>query len=172
MERVAKIVAMASVAGAVVLLSGCSTTMAATEKYPFDLKKRHIAKHYDNDYYYRPNHSWSYKLNKNHANLNNVASGGLLNCKENDIWFISIDDRPEEEKIRYRYFISLSKAQLEDMKGDLTEIPRRDSKEFKDLREIDTQMAQQGLIGCAGRIPKDQVEKIIPMSEVVAIPSS
>ena len=161
----------ASVAGIALLLSGCTTTPAVAEKSTFDSSKRHIVKHYKDAYYYRPNQAWSYKLNANSANFNNVASGGLLECKENDIWFLSIADRAEERKIRDRYFIGLSKFDLEDMKSDPTLIPRRDSKEFKDLMEIDRQMAEQDLIGCAGQIPANQVEKIIPMSEVVTIPS-
>ncbi len=171
METVAKLVAIAGVSGVMLVLSGCAMTSVATEKPPFDIKKQHILKHYEDVYYYRPNQSWSYKLDANSANLNNVASGGLLNCKEDDIWFRSIQDGAEEEKIRYRYMISLSKSQLEDMKDDPTFIPRRDSKEFKDLIEIDTQMAQQNLIGCSSEIPKEQVEKIMPVSDVIAIPS-
>ena len=172
MKAVAKMASIASVVGTVLLVSGCTTTSAVAEKKAFDINKRHIVKHYEDAYYYRPNHSWSYKLSEYSANLNNVASGGLLTCKENDIWFISINDRAEEKKIRYRYFISLAKSQLEKMWSDPTFIPRRDSKEFKDLIKIDTQMAQQGLIGCSGKIPKERIEKIIPVSEVIAVPSS
>lgn len=166
MRAVAKIV---GVAGAALVLSGCASTPVATEKYAFDINKRHIVQYYEDEYHYRPNHSWSYKLDENSANLNNIAAGGYLTCEENDIWFISMEDREEEKKIRYRYFISLSKSQLNDMKDDPTFIPRRDSKEFKELIEIDTRMAKQDLIGCSGKLPKNQVEKITSLSDVVSI---
>ena len=165
------VVKIASVVGVALLLNGYATTLVAAEAYSFDKNKQHIVQHYGGDYHYRPNHAWSYKLDKNSAHLNNVASGGLLTCKENDIWYISTHDRAEEKKIRYRYFISLSKFDLNDMKKDPTFIPRRDSKEFNALIEIDTQMVQQGLIGCSGKIPKGQIEKILPMSDAISIPS-
>ena len=159
--------------GTVLLLSGCNnTTPTVQNNQAFNVKQQHIIKHYEDAYYYRPNNAWSYKQSANSANLNNVASGDILKCKENDIWFISNQDRAPEKKIRYRYTISLSKSQLNKMKEDPDYIPRRYSKEFKDLTEIDTQMAKKGLIGCAGQIPKERIEKILPQSEVLTVPSS
>ena len=155
------------------LMNGCSSnTPAVQNKQAFNLKQLHIVKHYKDSYHYRPNNAWSYKQSANSANLNNVTSGGKLQCKENDIWYISNHDRAPEKKIRYRYLISLAKSQLNKMKEEPEYIPRRDSQEFKDLIEIDTQMAKQGLIGCAGQIPKEVIEKILPQSEVISIPQS
>ena len=152
------------------LLNGCNNTPTVQNKQTFDLNQQNIIKHYKDAYYYRPANAWSYKLSANSANLNNVASGGILKCKENDIWFISNDDRAPEKKIRYRYMISLSKSQLNKMEDESEYIPRRDSKEFKDLIGIDTQMAKRGLIGCRHQIPKERIEKILPQSEVIEIP--
>lgn len=159
----------AVVAGVIILLNGCNNTPSVENTQAFDLKKQHIAKHYKDAYYFKPNNSWSYKLNANGATLNNVASGGVLTCKENSIWFISNADRSEEEKIRYKYFISLSKSSLNKMREDPDFIPRRNSKEFKDLMEIDTKMAKQGLVGCSDQISQERMEKILPASSVVAI---
>ena len=154
-------------------LIGCNNaTPTVQNKQTFDLNHQNIVKHYKDAYYYRPSNAWSYKLSANSANLNNVASGGILKCKENDIWFISNNDRAPEKKIRYRYTISLSKSQLNKMEEDSEFIPRRDSKEFQDLVEIDTEMAKKGLIGCRNQIPKDRIEKILPQSEVIEIPQS
>lgn len=166
------IVKVAVAACVALLLSGCdnATPAAQHNKQAFDLKKQHIVKHYKDAYYYRPNNAWSYKLSANSANLNSVTSGGHLKCQENDIWFISNSDRAPEKKIRYRYYISLAKLQLNKMEEDPNYIPRRDSKEFKDLIEIDTQMAKQGLIGCSSQIPKGRIENILPQGEVVSIP--
>jgi len=167
-----EVVKIASVAGVVLLVSGCAATSGATEKYPFDINKRYIAQYDEETYYYRPKHSWSYRLTANNAHINTIASSELITCKKDDIWYISMNERAEEESIRYRYFISLSKSQLMKMEDNSTYIPRRDSKEFNDLVEIDTRMAQQDLIGCSSKLPKEQIEKITPMSDTIAIPSS
>ncbi len=151
------------IAGVVVialLLSGCTGTSSVEKEYAYDSSKRQIAQYDDESYYYRPDHSWSHRLDENSANLNSVASSGLLTCKEDDIWFISLNEREKEGKIRYRYMISLAKSQLMEMKDDSTYIPRRDSKEFKDLIAIDTQMAEQGLIGCSSQLSKEEFAKI------------
>lgn len=152
------------------LLNGCNNTPTVQKTQAFDLNKQNIVKHYKDAYYYRPSNAWSYKLSANSANLNNVTSNGILKCKENDIWFISNNNRAPEQKIRYKYTISLSKSQLNKMEEDTEFIPRRDSKEFHDLIEIDTQMAKRGLIGCRHQIPKERIEKILPQSEVIEIP--
>ncbi|MEA2048517.1 MAG: hypothetical protein U9O64_08760 [Campylobacterota bacterium] len=154
------------------LLDGCNSTPTVQNTQAFNVNQQNIVKHYKDAYYYRPSNAWSYKLSANSANLNNVASGGILKCKENDIWFISNNDRNPEKNIRYRYMISLSKAQLNKMEDEPEYIPRRDSKEFHDLIEIDTQMAKKGLIGCRHQIPKGRIEKILPQSEVIEIPQS
>ncbi len=148
------------VAGAIVFLGGCADVLSIDKQYVYNANKRHVVQYGDDNYYYRPDHSWSQRLNANKANLNSVASSGLLSCKENDIWYISINDREEEGKIRYRYMISLAKSQLIDIENNATYIPRRDSKEFKDLIEIDTQMAHHGLIGCSSRISKNEILKL------------
>lgn len=146
--------------GAALLTSGCVSTSSIEKKHPYSSDKGHIAEYDKETYYYKPDHSWSHRLDANTAHINSVASGGLITCKEDDIWFISLNERAEEGKIRYRYFISLAKSQLMDMKDDPNYIPREDSKEFKDLIEIDTQMAQQGLIGCSEKLSKQEVAKI------------
>jgi len=165
------IVKAASTLGLIALLSGCVKTPDLKDGYTYDVKKIHIIKYQDESYHYRPDHTWSYKLNANSANMNNVTSGGILSCKEGDIWFISLKDREEERKIRYRYFISLSKFQLNDMREDPHFIPRENSKEFKNLIRMDTEYAKQGLIGCSGKIPKAEMEKIIPQSRAISVPA-
>ena len=142
------------------LFTGCVSTSSVDKKYPYDINKRHIAQYNEDENYFRPDYSWSHRLDANTANLNSVASSGLLSCKENDLWFISMNEREEEAKVRYRYFISLAKSQLDEMEDNATYIPRRDSKEFKDLIEIDTTMARQGLIGCSERISEEQFAKL------------
>jgi len=146
--------------GLMMFLSGCSNTASAEKEYAYDINEHQLIHYNDENYYYRPNYSWSQVLNANTANLNNVASGNILDCKENDIWFISLNEREKEGKVRYRYTISLAKNQLMKMEDNATYIPRRDSKEFKDLIEIDTQMARQGLIGCSSMISKEAFAKI------------
>lgn len=146
--------------GLMLFLSGCSNTASAEKEYAYNINKHHLIHYNSKEYYYAPNHSWSQILNANAANLNNVASGDILDCKENDIWFISLNEREKEEKVRYRYIISLAKNQLMKMEDNATYIPRRNSKEFKDLTETDTQMAHKGLIGCSGRISKESFSKI------------
>ena len=153
-------VRMTGIVGIVLLVSGCTGTSSVEKQYPYDTNKRHIAQYDEENYYSRPDHSWSQILDANSAHLNSVASSGLLTCKEGDIWFISMNERAEEGKIRYRYMISLAKSQLDEMKDDPTYIPRRDSKEFEDLIEIDTQMARQGLIGCSARLSTEQMAKM------------
>ena len=153
-------VKMGAIAGILLLVNGCTGTSSVEKEYTFDSNKRHIDQYDKESYYYEPDHSWSHRLDANTANLNSVASSGLLICKEDDIWFISMNERGEEGKIRYRYMISLAKSQLMEMEDNATYIPRRDSKEFKDLIEIDTQMARQGLIGCATKISKEEFSKI------------
>ena len=148
-------------AGVILFLAGCADSASIGKQYAYDVNKRHVAQHDKDNYYYRPDNSWSKRLKANEANLNSVASSGLLSCKENDIWFISMNEREEEGKIRYRYMISLAKSQLIDMENNATYIPRRDSKEFKDLIKIDTQMAGQGLIGCSGKLSKEEVSRSI-----------
>lgn len=160
-----------STLGTVVLLSGCVNTPTPTEEYTYDSNKVHIIKYQDESYHYRPNHSWSYKLNANSANMNNITSGGVLSCKEGDVWYISLKDREEERKIRYRYFISLSKLQINEMREDSTFIPRENSKEFKNLVRMDSEYAKLGLIGCSGKIPKAEIEKIIPQSSAINVPT-
>lgn len=154
-----------------IMLSACVSTPTSMQKYVFDKNKIHILKYQEEGYYYRPNHSWSYILHANSANMNNITSGGILSCKENDIWYISIKDREEERKIRYRYFISLSKFQLNDMRKDSTFIPRENSKEFKNLVRMDTEYAKLGLIGCSSKIPKAEIEKILPQSSAISLPT-
>ncbi len=155
------LIKIATVTGVALLLSGCTSGSTFTGKqYAYDINKRHIAQYDENNYYYRPNNSWSVKLDANTAHINSVASSGLLKCKENDIWFISLNEREEEGAIRYRYLLSLAKLQLMDMKDDASYIPRRDSREFKDLIDIDTQMVRQGLIGCSKRMSKTEVSHI------------
>jgi hypothetical protein len=157
-------------AGIIVFLGGCTDIASADRQYAYDINKRHIVQYGEDNYYYRPDNSWSQRLNANEANLNNVASSGKLHCRENDIWFISMNDREKEGKIRYRYMISLAKSQLMKMENNATYIPRRDSKEFKDLIKIDTQMAHQSLIGCSSRISKKEIAKIgISLPPVVPI---
>ncbi len=146
--------------GVVSLLGGCLGSSSVEKKYPYDSNKRHIVEYDEETYYYRPDNSWSHILDANTAHLNSVVSGGLLTCGEDDIWFISLDDRADEGKIRYRYFISLAKSQLMDMEDDSEYIPRDDSKEFQDLIEIDTQMARQGLIGCSKKLSEEEIIKI------------
>lgn len=164
----------AVVAAAIVLfLNGCNdSTPTIQDKQSLNVHKQHIVKHYKDAYYYRPNNAWSYKLTANSANLNNVASSGNLKCKENDIWYIMDHARDAEMKVRYKYTITLSKSQLNKMEDESDYIPRRDSKEFKDLIEIDTQMAKQGLIGCSSQIPKERIEKRLPQGGVISIPES
>ena len=152
------------ITGMAVLLNGCTGgTASASKEYSYNSSEKHIAQYDEESYYYRPNYAWSQRLNANSANLNNVASSGLLTCKEDDIWFISLNEREEEGKIRYRYMISLAKSQLMEMEDNATYIPRRDSQEFKDLIEIDTQMAGQGLIGCSSKISKEKFAKLRTM---------
>ncbi len=146
--------------GIVLLFGGCLGTSSVEKKYSYDNNKRHIVEYDKETYYYRPDNSWSHRLDANTAHLNSVASGGLLACEEDDIWFISLNDRSDEGKIRYRYFISLAKFQLMDMEDDSDYIPRDDSKEFQDLIEIDTRMASQGLIGCSKKLSKQEIAKI------------
>ncbi len=165
------IVKVASTLSVIALLSGCVKIPNSTEGYVYDTKKIHIIKYQNESYHYRPDHTWSYKLNANSANMNNVASSGILSCKEGDIWFISLKDREEERKIRYRYFISLSKFQLNDMREDPNFIPRENSKEFKNLVRMDTEYAKLGLIGCSAKIPKEEIEKILPKSSAISVPT-
>ena len=158
MKNVAKIVLLTGVG---LMFSGCTGTSSVVEQeYVYDANKRHLAQYKEEYYYYRPDHSWSHVLDASTANINSVASSGLLTCKENDIWYISVNEREKEAKIRYRYFISLAKSQLIDMEDNASYIPRRDSKEFKDLIETDTQLARQGLIGCSSRLTDEQMSKI------------
>jgi len=154
------VVNMTVLTGLVLLLSGCTDTPSTEKAYAYDFDKRHLAQYHDEKYYYRPYHTWSHVLDANTANLNSVASSGLLECKENDIWFISLNARAEEGKVRYRYFISLAKSQLMKMKDEATFIPRRDSKEFHDLMVIDTQMVKDGLIGCSSQLSQDKLSKL------------
>ena len=156
--------------GAVLLFAGCSSNSEVVQKGPFDLNKRHIVE-YSKDvkkgeerYYYRPDHSWSYRLDANNAFINTIASSSIITCQENDIWFISMNHREEEGKIRYRYMISLAKSQLDDMKEDPQYIPRRDSQEFQDLIKIDTELAKRGLIGCQSQMPKDEAKRVVPQA--------
>ncbi len=152
------------VTGVAILLSGCAGDTASVKKeYSYNSSAHHIAQYDEESYYYRPNYSWSQRLSANSANLNNVASSGLLTCKEDDIWFISLNEREEEGKIRYRYMISLAKSQLMKMEDNATYIPRRDSKEFKDLIEIDTKLTRQGSIGCSSKISKEKFAKLRTM---------
>ena len=144
----------------VLLFDGCIASPSVAEKYPFNGKNREIVQYDEENSYYRPKNSWSHRLDANTAYINTIASSELLECKENDIWFISMNSRKEEGKVRYRYFISLTKSHLMDMKDDPTYIPRKDSKEFKDLMDIDTIMARQGLIGCSSKMSKQEVVNI------------
>lgn len=157
--------------GMAVLFTGCNNTPEVAQKGPFDINKRHIAE-YSKDveegeerYYYRPDHSWSYRLDASNAFINTISSSSLLTCQENDIWFIAMDHREEQGEIRYRYLISLAKSQLNDMKEDPTYIPRRDSEEFQDLIRIDTQLAQRGLIGCQSQMSKEEAQRVVPKAK-------
>ncbi len=166
------VIKIACVSGAALLLSGCTGTTGVENKYPFDINKRYIAQYDEDSYYSRPEHTWSYRLTANNAHINTIVSSELITCKKDDIWFISTNEFAEEEKIRYRYFITFSKADLMEIEDNSTYIPRRDSKEFNDLLEIDTQMAKQGLIGCSSKLPKEEVEKNMPKSDAITIPAS
>lgn len=157
--------------GTVGLFTACSNTPKVVQKGSYDLKKRHIVE-YSKDvkegeerYYYRPDHSWSYRLDANNAFINTITSSSLLTCQENDIWFIAMDQREEQGKIRYKYLISLAKSQLDDMKDDPKYIPRRDSEEFEDLIKIDTDLAKRGLIGCQSQMSKEEADRVVPKSK-------
>lgn len=154
--------------GMAVLFTGCNSTPEVSEKGTFDVNKRHIVE-YSKDveegkerYYYRPDHSWSHRLDASNAYINTITSSSILTCQENDIWFISMNEREEQDKIRHTYLITLAKFQLDDMKDDPTYIPRRDSEEFLSLIEIDTRLAQNGLIGCVNQMSQEEVERVIP----------
>ncbi len=142
------------------LFSGCIASSSVAEKYPYNEKNREIVQYDEERSYFRPKNSWSHRLDANTAYINTVASSELLKCREDDIWFISMNSREEEGKVRYRYLISLTKSHLMDMKDDSTYIPRKDSKEFKDLIDIDTEMVSQGLIGCSSKMSKEEVSNI------------
>ena len=149
-------------------LTGCNNTPEVMKKGAYDINNRHVVE-YSKDaeegkerYYYRPDHSWSYKLDANNAHINTVTSNNLIKCNENDIWFISLDERERQGEIRYRYLISLAKSQLDDMKDDPTYIPREDSTEFHELIKIDTELAQKGLIGCQKPMSSEEAERVIP----------
>ena len=151
-----------------VLFTGCNSTPEVSQKAVFDVNQRHITE-YSKDveegeerYYYRPNHSWSFRLDASNAYINTITSSSILTCQENDIWFISMDEREEQNKVRYTYLITLAKFQLDDMKDDPTYIPRRDSEEFQNLIEIDTRLAQHGLIGCENQMSKEEVARVLP----------
>jgi len=162
---------VAATTASLLFLTGCSNTPEVMEKGAYDINNRHIveysAHNEENDmyYYYRPNHTWSYKLDANNAHINSVTSSNLLVCNENDIWFISLDERDRQAQIRYRYLISLAKSQLDDMKDDPSYIPRKDSAEFHELTKVDTELAQKGLIGCQKQISKEEAEKVLPHTE-------
>ena len=145
--------------GILLFLVGCTeTTMSTT--YPYRFNRLQLIEYDKSHYYTRPLHSWSQKLTANMANLNNVASGELLDCKENDIWFISLNEREREGKVRYRYWLTLSKQQLMKMEDNRTYIPREDSREFKDLQSIDSELNSQKLIGCSPMLPEAKYEKM------------
>jgi len=147
-------------AGVVLLFNGCVGGSPVMENAPYDSNKLHIAQYDEEQYYYRPDYSWSQVLDANTAHLNSVASSDVLTCKENDIWYISVNEREAEAKVRYRYMLSLAKSQLMKMRKEADYIPRRDSKEFKDLIALDTQLAKQGLIGCSSKLSSEQMKKI------------
>lgn len=153
--------------GTVTLFNGCSNKHhEIMQKGTYDPKQYHVVE-YGKDaddgeerYYLRPDHTWSYKLDKSNAHINTVSSGGILSCKEHDIWYISMNERAKQGQIRYNYLISLAKSQLDDMKDDPSYIPRRESEEFYELMRIDTELAQQGLIGCRSPLPQEYAEEI------------
>ncbi len=151
---------MGVIVGMVWLVNGCIGASSVEKEYAYDSNKRHLAQYDDEKYYYRPDNAWSHTVDASTAHLNSVASSELLTCKENDIWFISLNEREEEGKVRYRYIISLAKSQLMEMEDNASYIPRRDSKEFKDLMDIDTRMAKEGLIGCSSEVSEDQLSKL------------
>ncbi|MDQ7046571.1 MAG: hypothetical protein Q9M39_02755 [Sulfurovum sp.] len=158
MRIIAKTVVFTGIA---LILSGCMGTSSTIEQeYAYDSNKRHLVEYKDEYYHFRPDNSWSYVVDASIANINTVASSGLLECKEGDIWYISRNEREKEAEIRYRYFISLAKSQLMKMDDNASYIPRKNSKEFKDLIEVDTQMAGQGLIGCSSRLSDKEISKI------------
>jgi len=153
---------------ALLLFTGCNSTPKVTQNAQYDIHKLHIVE-YSKDveegeerYYYKPEYSWSYRLDASNAYINTITSSSILTCQENDIWFISLDEREEQSKVRNTYLITLAKFQLDDMKDDPTYIPRRDSEEFLKLIEIDTRLAQHGLTGCVSQMSKEEVEKVIP----------
>lgn len=149
------------ITAATVLLLGCTASPTVEKEYIYDITKRHIVEHSNENSYFRPDNSWSHVLDANTAYLNTVASSNILKCEENDIWFISENERAREGKVRYRYTISLAKSQLMKMEDNATNyIPRRDSREFNNLVEINTQMAEEGLIGCSKILSDKEMSKL------------
>jgi len=133
-------------------------TACSGKSIPLHQQQKHVENIGEN-YYYIPNNAIGGQLNKKWAYLNVITSSGLLNCKENDAFLINKTESENEDSINKIYLSNLTVEELKKLNMHPTFIPKRNSKEFQNLIDIDTHLVREGMITCLSPMSKKDVLK-------------
>ncbi len=140
--------------GVALLFVGCTGN---TPK-PLHQQQR-VVKNIGNHYYYVPAYAQGGKLDKKWAYLNGISSSGLLQCKKNYVLISNPKAMQKSGKTTQAYQAILTPSELKELSAHPTSIPKRNSKEFKNLIKTDTELARTGQLYCIPPMSQKQVKQ-------------
>ncbi len=149
-----KILIMLVSTGVVLLFTGCTGNVPK----PLHQQQR-VVKNIGNNYYYVPAQSYGFKVDKKVAYMNNVITGGLLQCRENDVVVETLKSSKDGKKLLKEYFSTLTAAELKVARSNSLTIPKKEGKEFQKFIATGTKAARSGEIYCINPMSNKDVKQ-------------
>ncbi len=122
-------------------------------------QQQRVVKNMGKHYYYVPVYAQGGKLNKKWAYLNGVTSSGLLHCKKNYAWIANSKADKKSQKALGAYEAILTPSERKELYTHPTSIPRKDTKEYRNLVKVETELVKSGQAYCMPPMSQKQVKQ-------------
>jgi len=140
--------------GTALLFSGC------TGNTPKPLaQQQRVVKNIGNHYYYVPSYAQGGKLDKKWAYINGITSSGLLQCKKNYAWLANPKADQESQKALGSYEAILTASERKELYTHPTSIPRKDTKEYRNMVKVETELVRSGQTYCMPPMSQKKVKE-------------